>query len=130
VSSTVCQRHDLPGFGDVLSVQVLNLVEQLAVAIITDERSTVLLKQLSEHLLVLLEGGARCGALALSGSQQEIAHADAEFSKACGDASERGDASELSLRDEPGALLNLCQAKPRKDADDQERRQRDGHEND
>jgi hypothetical protein len=130
VSSTVCQGHDLPGFGDVLSVELLDLAEQLAVAIITDQRLTVLLKQLRERPLVLIESRACRGSFGLVGSQQDIAHADAKFGKARGDAAEGGDASELRFRDEPRALLNLCQAKPRKDAYDDERRQRDGHEND
>ena len=81
-----------------------------AVALIADGGSAVLLKQLGQRPIVLVEGCARRGSLALVGRQQRVAHAHAEFRKACGNASERRHASELLFRDESAALLDLRQA--------------------
>ena len=69
--------------------------------------SPVLLKQLREDAIVLIERRARLGSLCLIGGQQEAAHVHPDFGKASGNVAEHRNASELRLRDESAALLDL-----------------------
>ena len=130
VSSSVGQVDDLPRFDDVLPIQILETAEKLAVALIADGGGGVLLEQLGQRPVVLVEGCASRGSLALVGSQQRVAHAHTEFGKACGDASERRHASELFFCDESAALLDLRQANPGKHAEYEQRHQRNRHQDD
>ncbi len=124
------ERHYLTALHQVLAVQGLKPIEKLPLALVAQERRAVLLKRLGQRAIVLIEGGACRGALALVSRQDAVAHRHPELGEAPDNAAERRHASELVFGNEPAALLDLRQAQPGEDAERQQRHQGNRHEND